>query len=698
MSDFGSPAPGKRKVEEGYSPDSPLHPTQRSLIRAHLENTSLGTDIVSLRARISQLEATLAAKTAENARLGKEHSEISRAWLDVVQGEDSVRKEVEEEKSKLKRSEREWMGKLKTAEEGRYAVQARLEALERDRERERGEAKKREELVQQQLQRSHQDLERANEVQAQVRALEDQLESKERELEDVRSLLSSSNGTTSSPSDHLRGELKRQSTLLATLEKTNVQLSRECQELRLRRDNVESLEQEVKTLAKRAKAAEDKAQIAMEQLDQSRRELDSLTMTEPPTSDDNTTLSISEALSLRHKYTTLSASHSQCSSQIAHLNAQNAELAHRLGEVSRESLTMMGELEERLVGAERECRWEHGRREAVERKLQVARKELEQLRTAGSHSSTSTHLGESGTGPGDSSARVKELEEQLAEYRGVIDAFQQEEAEMRDRIAADQGWVKKCDYEQAETQMRSLQAELAEAKETSSAQTSHISTLERHLADYELRVGSGEYNTRIWRAVEFSGNPAAKDYAIRKETLEKLRGENGALLTQIRELEGKFAAAGGAPAISAGSAGTVPRETYDRLKEEYEEKERGHAKRLQRLKEIFGMKSKEFLEAVFSLLGWRIKFDENGTDVRLQSMYAPKGKNGLTLKFSSQGGHFGTMQMMGAMAKGLGDVRVYWVEQRQSIPGFLAQVTLEMFEKTTFGRAAGYVPYDEAEE
>jgi chromosome segregation ATPase len=185
----------------------------------------------------------------------------------------------------------------------------------------------------------------------------------------------------------------------------------------------------------------------------------SLTMTVPPTSDDNTTLSISEALSLRHKYTTLSASHSQCSSQIAHLNAQNAELAHRLGEVSREGLTRIGELEERLVGAERECRWEHGRREAVERKLQVARKELEQLRTAGSHSSSGgTHSGDNNSGSGDPSARVKELEEQLAEYRGIIDAFQQEEAEMRDRIAADQGWVKKCDFAEAEAQMRSLQA------------------------------------------------------------------------------------------------------------------------------------------------------------------------------------------------------------------------------------------------
>lgn len=191
-----------------------------------------------------------------------------------MQGEDNVRKEVEEEKAKLKRSEREWMGKLKTAEEGRYAVQARLEALERDRERERNEAKKREELIRQQLQRSESELQQANDVQAQVRTLEDRLESKERELEDVRSLLSSSNGTTSSSSDQLRSELKRQSTLLATLEKTNVQLSRECQELRLRRDNVESLEQEVKTLAKRAKVAEDRVQIVMEQLDQSRRELE----------------------------------------------------------------------------------------------------------------------------------------------------------------------------------------------------------------------------------------------------------------------------------------------------------------------------------------------------------------------------------------------------------------------------------------
>jgi allantoicase len=56
---------------------------------------------------------------------------------------------------------------------------------------------------------------------------------------------------------------------------------------------------------------------------------------------------------------------------------------------------------------------------------------------------------------------------------------------------------------------------------------------------------------------------------------------------------------------------------------------------------------------------------------------------GLRLVFKSEGGHFGTMKMMGGMGKNLEHVKEYWVLQRQSIPGFLAQVTLEAFEKTT---------------
>jgi len=41
--------------------------------------------------------------------------------------------------------------------------------------------------------------------------------------------------------------------------------------------------------------------------------------------------------------------------------------------------------------------------------------------------------------------------------------------------------------------------------------------------------------------------------------------------------------------------------------------------------------------------------------------------------------------MTGGMSRSeeLGECRRFWIEERQSVPGFLAQVTTEMFEKTT---------------
>lgn len=40
------------------------------------------------------------------------------------------------------------------------------------------------------------------------------------------------------------------------------------------------------------------------------------------------------------------------------------------------------------------------------------------------------------------------------------------------------------------------------------------------------------------------------------------------------------------------------------------------------------------------------------------------------------------------MARSLEESRQFWVVERQSVPGFLAQVTTEMFEKTTVGSFA----------
>jgi len=223
---------------------------------------------------------------------------------------------------------------------------------------------------------------------------------------------------------------------------------------------------------------------------------------------------------------------------------------------------------------------------------------------------------------------------------------------------------------------------------TISQLTSANTTLDAEVNDLMRRVASGEYNPALERCIELKSNPAAKVQAVRAKQMEDLRRENEVLLDRLK-------------AEGSGEAAGIPGESFERLRKEKEELETAHAKRLLRLKEvcrrsrsfllrlralrtqIFGNKSKEFLEAVYSLLGWRIKFDESGADIRLTSMYAPKGKMGLTLKFASQEGHFGTMQMTGAMAKGLEESRHFWIVERQSVPGFLAQVTTEMFEKTT---------------
>ena len=96
----------------------------------------------------------------------------------------------------------------------------------------------------------------------------------------------------------------------------------------------------------------------------------------------------------------------------------------------------------------------------------------------------------------------------------------------------------------------------------------------------EARLGSGEYNTKVWRAIELGGNPAARDYAIRKETLEKLKQENEALIAKVTDMQRAGASS------SDSSEKTVPVEVFERLREEQETEKALHEKRLLRLREV----------------------------------------------------------------------------------------------------------------
>lgn len=489
-----------------------------------------------------------------------------------------------------------------------------------------------------------------------------------RQLEDARARQSRDVASGGADETSLRPELRRQAQALAALEKQNSTLRDEVAELRRRRDDAELARGEAKEIDRKWR---EKYRILQEECDQARREVDSLT-TVFPRAEDVTTTSNEEVVALRHKLSALNAAHAPCGRALAAQKAATVELARKLETVSNEAQSELARLAHSKEELERERRWEQEARQAAEKRLSMAFKELDGLRalSVGHESSSSS---------APTSELVSQLESQIEVYRRTLDELGADTRDTRAATIQELDLVKRSELEEALQARQALSEQLAEARRAHEE-------MEIELVDLHRRVGSGEYNTEVWRVVELRDNPAARDRAIRKQALDELRAENQALLDQIVELEANSSVQGG-----------VPRETYDRVVRDAATQEAAHAKRLQRLKEIFGSKSKEFLESVYSLLGWRIKFDENGTDVRLQSMYAPKGKMGLTIKFSSTEGHFGTMQMTGAMAKSLGDARRYWIEERQSVPGFLAQVTLEVFEKTTIGRLAGYVANEEAE-
>jgi DNA repair exonuclease SbcCD ATPase subunit len=141
-------------------------------------------------------------------------------------------------------------------------------------------------LLQNQIDRLQEEKDNLAHMREQAHRLSETLERKERELDDVRALLntarersnhrpqSSDNIPADTADSSLRDELRRQASLLSSLGKSNQALQKENNELRLRRDNVEMLNNEVKALGKKARKAEDKLAVCQEALDRARKDME----------------------------------------------------------------------------------------------------------------------------------------------------------------------------------------------------------------------------------------------------------------------------------------------------------------------------------------------------------------------------------------------------------------------------------------
>ncbi|KAJ2452207.1 coiled-coil domain-containing protein mad1 [Coemansia sp. RSA 2336] len=280
-------------------------------------------------------------------------------------------------------------------------------------------------------------------------------------------------------------------------------------------------------------------------------------------------------------------------------------------------------------------------------------------------------------------------DEQKAERIRQLEAFIDEQ---RSWIASiDQGMphpdsgVSKALLQSYREDAEQKQKELEAAKHEYELLMKRFDELEQETARLEHQVGAGlGYNPRTTRVLQLIDNPAARDFAIRSEKLTALTAENQALLERIRQLE---QAGGTQPAVPNGDAEDTQSpffHTIDNLRTENQSLTKqleDSAKLISRLKREWKKKVAELREVVYAVLGYRVDFLSNGS-VRFTSMYAANVDQSFV--FTSGDGDQGVMNLLGGGSKsylqGLRNDICYWVQERGSIPGFMATITLQNFE------------------
>lgn len=240
-------------------------------------------------------------------------------------------------------------------------------------------------------------------------------------------------------------------------------------------------------------------------------------------------------------------------------------------------------------------------------------------------------------------------------------------------------------------------AALEEAKSESKTYLEKVEELEQSLFELGGEIGAGRHVPPGVRVLSLRDNPEQQWVDLRQAAMDRLKSENEALMKQLKELQENGAS------MSAGAQeDVVPRQSWElanKEKIELQEVLKQKELRLLRLKEVcfvnrnsffqcadldwwkvFTSKSAEFKEAIASVLGVKLAFFPNG-QVRVTSMYDYSA----SFVFQPSTLQDGAKMQLVAQGEGgpqdLPDLMQYWIGTEQCIPGFLASVTLESYDK-----------------
>ncbi|KAH7921342.1 hypothetical protein BV22DRAFT_1096636 [Leucogyrophana mollusca] len=584
----------------------------------------------------------------------------------------------------------------------------------------------------------------ASERAAAIQALQAQLDASTAASHDPQPPQSPSHTQSQTQSEDwhtISQELHRQTAHLRTLEAANARLTTELARYKQRHESVQVLREEKRALERKVAVVDTlRGEVARLELElqeakrggaardgeseadaPSANTADSTTPSKPTLS----TLSTLSALRLTHARlldthgtTTDALRTAQAELAAAQARADDAEA--RAGVREREA----GELRERV-------RRREGRLALAEKEVGflgrlvasfTAEDTSSSPNTASSNPTSSNTPTPNAPSPHtDTQARLEStlatLEATLAEYKAANAALERALDDARPPPPPAQVTSLSATISTLRAQVATLESTLA-ARDASLARlpalSAEIAALQKTLAErdaaledaaqtlFELRgaIGAGTHVPPGMRVLCLRDNPAQRWAEGRAEVVERLRRENRALLGRLRGMGGG-GEGGESGSSAAGGPDVVPRESWevlDREKKELEELVKQKEKRLLRLQQVFTAKSAEFREAIASILGLKLAFYPNG-QVRVTSVYdlsasfvfqpSPSSSSQNTGAGGGTGTGAGTgggarMQLIAQGEGGpqdLPQLMRYWVDEEQCIPGFLASVTLECFDR-----------------
>lgn len=276
------------------------------------------------------------------------------------------------------------------------------------------------------------------------------------------------------------------------------------------------------------------------------------------------------------------------------------------------------------------------------------------------------------------SKRIADLEVLVDEHRKELQTLNSEFEKLeKSTPAPPQTPLKRPREDDPEDhQLGQLSRKNRKLRDTLSSTQSNYAVLQCENTALQTQLTSLQQSAKT-RILTLRSNPTANAEAIKQSTLTTLRAENADLLATLDS--------------RSASTKLVPwsvLEAKDLEMTELHQTVADKEKRMLRLKQIWGNKSLELREAIFSLLGWKMEFRPNGKFALSLNTGVDEDGGGEQIEEALVfDGENGTMKVAGGMESAFaGQVRPLireWVEGRKYIPGLMASILLSKIDDGT---------------